>query len=483
MAIEESDGSGHPRRPGWRGLLVSPAVVGTVLSALVLAAAVVVGVRVTQHSAAAPTAFDASAARAGVDVSLREMSIQPAKIAVPAGSHLVLRVTNNGTIHHDLRLSSGKQTAMLAPGQTATLDVGTVSASLKGWCTVPGHRQSGMQLSIVIAQPSSASAGPSAAGSGPASTGMAGMADMGTPASDPASGTDAVSPNLAADPGAGWKAPDASLPAVPSGTVHDVTWHIKNVTRSVAPGVQQQLWTFDGSVPGPVLHGRVGDTFNVTVVNDTAMEHNLDFHAESGPPAKVMVQIPPGGSHTYRFVAEHAGAWLYHCGTEPMLQHMGNGMYGALIIDPPGLHPVGAEYVLVGSELFFGPQGQSGDYPKMLADKPDAVVFNGYPFAYAHSPLPAKVGQPVRIWLVDAGPSRALSFHVVGASFNTVYIDGHYELDAGNAADGAAQTLPVDPGDGGFVELTFDQPGTYPFLTHDMADAARGATGAIEVGR
>jgi nitrite reductase (NO-forming) len=233
-----------------------------------------------------------------------------------------------------------------------------------------------------------------------------------------------------------------------------------------------------------VLHGRVGDTFNVTVINDTDMAHNIDFHAESGPPAKVMTPIPAGGTHTYSFVAQHAGAWLYHCAVEPMLLHMGNGMYGALIIDPPNLRPAAAQYVLVGSEFFFGPQGQIGDYAKMLADKPDTVVFNGYPFAYQHAPLKAQAGQLVRVWVVDAGPNRSLAFHVVGAPFSTTYLNGAYILNDGKSAgvtSGAAQTLPVDPGDGGFVELTFSEAGSYPFLTHSMADATLGASGAFTV--
>ncbi|MGH8891353.1 MAG: hypothetical protein ACRDV3_16520, partial [Acidothermaceae bacterium] len=89
--------------------------------------------------------------------------------------------------------------------------------------------------------------------------------------------------------------------------------------------------------------------------------------------------------------------------------------------------------------------------------------------------------QLVRIWIVDAGPSRSLAFHVVGAPFSTTYLDGSYLLDAARALGGAAQTLPVDPGDGGFVDLTFTAAGDYPFLSHDMSDATRGAMGSFHV--
>lgn len=164
-----------------------------------------------------------------------------------------------------------------------------------------------------------------------------------------------------------------------------------------------------------------------------------------------------------------------------MLQHMANGMYGALIVDPPDLAPVSQEFALVGSQFFFGPQGQIGDYAKMLADTPDAVVFNGYPYAYQHQPLHARSAHPVRIWVIAAGPNRGLSFHVVGAPFTTSYLDGAYLLRPGGPAHAGAQALALAPGAGGFVELTFDRPGTYPFLTHTMNDAHLGASGLFEV--
>jgi nitrite reductase (NO-forming) len=355
------------------------------------------------------------------------------------------------------------------------LDAGVITKALDGWCTVPGHRAAGMTMRIVLGNEQSS---PAPKSSEPGT----GMADMpGMSSSTASAGPDAVSSNLAGTPPDSWRPIDATLAPVGPGTVHNVTWDIKDVKLTVAPGVTQTMWTFDGTVPGPVLHGHVGDAFNVTVHNDTAMTHNIDFHAEEGPPAAVMTPIAPGASHTYHFVAKHAGAWLYHCAVEPMLMHMGNGMYGALIIDPPDLAPAAEQYVLVGSELFFGPQGGVGDYAKMLADEPDAVVFNGFPFAYQHVPLQAHVGDRVRVWVVDAGPTRSLAFHVVGAPFDTTYLDGAYTLRAGNVEHGGAQTLPVDPGDGGFVEFTFTQAGSYPFLTHAMADAVIGASGTFDV--
>lgn len=470
-----------------RGL--TSTIAGSVIGVAILVAAVVyansgsdaASTGTAGAGASSADVITAAEAAAGVDVSLVEMRIVPSHLVVESGAKLVLNVTNNGTMRHDLHLETGPTTPVLDPGQTAVLDAGVISAEVQGWCTLPGHRAAGMTMSISVVSPGAGPGGSSTA------SGMAGMDHTGaatgagslTPAAN-----DAVSQGLSADPPAGWRPIDASLPPAAGTTVHDVTWHIKDVVTAVAPDVTQTLWTFDGRVPGPVLRGAVGDRFNVTVVNDTAMTHNIDFHAESGPPSKVMTPIPPGQTHTYTFVATHAGAWLYHCSTEPMLMHMGNGMYGALIIDPPGLPKADAEYVLVGSELFFGPEGDIGDYAKMATDKPDAVVFNGYPFAYSHAPLTAKVGELVRIWVVDAGPSRSISFHVIGAPFTTEYLNGAYLLKDGQSEggeSGGAQTLPVDPGNGGFVELRFTEAGTYPFLSHVMADAVVGASGAFTV--
>jgi nitrite reductase (NO-forming) len=492
--------SHDPAAPGVGGAIDSPgrrhvpAIAGSLIGIAILVSAVLYANSGSDAASTASAAghhssagvISAAEAAAGIDVSLVEMRIVPSHLVVEAGAKLVLNVTNNGTMRHDLALATGPATPVLDPGQTAVLDAGVISAAVQGWCTLPGHRAAGMTLSITVA------AGVDGAAASGSESGMAGMdhpggmAGMGGAGTLTPSGNDAVSQNLAAEPPAGWTPIDATLPPAPNSTVHDVTWHIKDVKTAVAPDVTQLLWTFDGRVPGPALRGKVGDRFNVTVVNDAAMTHNIDFHVESGPPATVMTPIDPGKTHTYSFVATHAGAWLYHCSTEPMLMHMGNGMYGALIIDPPDLPKADAEFILVGSELFFGPEGDVGDYAKMAADKPDAVVFNGYPFAYTHAPLTAKVGELVRIWVVDAGPSRSLSFHVIGAPFTTEYLNGAYLLKDGRSAggeSGAAQTLPVDPGNGGFVELRFADAGTYPFVSHAMADAVIGASGSFTVTR
>jgi nitrite reductase (NO-forming) len=195
-----------------------------------------------------------------------------------------------------------------------------------------------------------------------------------------------------------------------------------------------------------------------------------------------MRTIAPGESLRYRFRATRAGVWMYHCSTRPMSAHIANGLFGAVVIEPRGLPPADRSYVLVQSELYLGSPDGPVDAGKLAAETPDAVVFNGYARQYDHRPLPARVGERVRIWVLDAGPNRATSFHVVGGQFDTVWIEGDYLLER-RRGRGGAQTLSLGAAQGGFVEISFPEPGTYPFLSHVMVDAERGARGTFRVTR
>jgi nitrite reductase (NO-forming) len=256
--------------------------------------------------------------------------------------------------------------------------------------------------------------------------------------------------------------------------------------------VSQRLWTSDGTAPGPTLHGRVGDVFEITLVNGGSIGHSIDFHAGALAPDQPMRTIAPGESLVYRFTATRAGVWMYHCSSMPMSAHIANGMFGAVVIEPADLPAVDRSYVLVQSELYLGPQGgtvdlgklgpQRGtvDVDRLRAEQPDAVVFNGYANQYDHRPLTARVGERVRIWVLDAGPNRAGAFHVVGGQFDTVYAEGGYRLRP-DAGAGGSQVFALAPSQGGFVELTLPEAGHYPFVSHSMVDAERGAHGIIAV--
>jgi nitrite reductase (NO-forming) len=166
-----------------------------------------------------------------------------------------------------------------------------------------------------------------------------------------------------------------------------------------------------------------------------------------------------------------------------MSLHIANGMFGAVVIDPSHLPAVDREYLLVQSELYLGQSVESGSDPaKVNAERPDAVLFNGFANQYDHDQLPAKVGERVRLWVLDAGPDRASSFHVVGGQFDTVFREGSYALKPGRAGSvGGAQSLGLLPAQGGFVELVLPEAGHYPFVSHVMVDAERGAHGVLDV--
>ncbi|MFD4994496.1 multicopper oxidase domain-containing protein [Cellulosimicrobium cellulans] len=417
-----------------------------------------------------------------VQVEAADMRFVPDTISVPAGDRLVVELTNTDDDVHDLVLADGATSGRVAPGETATLDVGVVSGDLDGWCSVAGHRLMGMTLTIDVegADGSGGSGGMLAADDagtdahgGHASTGSAGADSL-----------DASDVDLMARPGDGFTARDATLaPAEtdPSGApvVHRRTLTVTEAVQEVAPGVEQTVWTFGGTAPGPVLRGKVGDVFEIALVNDGTVGHSIDFHAGALAPDEPMRTIAPGESLVYRFTATRAGIWMYHCSTMPMSLHIANGMFGAVIVDPPDLAPVDREYVVVQSELYLGAQGASADDVKVAAAEPDLLVFNGYANQYRYDPLAARVGERVRVWVLDAGPNRSSAFHVVGGQFDTVYHEGAYSLPAGSS--GGSQVLGLLPAQGGFVELAFPEAGTYPFVTHAMSDAERGASGAFAV--
>lgn len=407
------------------------------------------------HAAqSAPVSGVSAQSGIAVPVQLNEFSIDPSVITIAPGADLVLSVHNSGHMTHDLRLDGMRGTRMLTAGQQQTVDFGRIDHDTQAWCTVAGHRAAGMTLQIHVAS------GNTEAMAMPTATTRAGD---GTATSPPPT----------------WHAYDPTLKPVAGGTVHDVTLRVQETTTQVAPGVRQQVWTYNGTVPGPVLHGRVGDVFDVHVINDTAMEHSIDFHAGQVDPQAVMKPIPPGGELTYQFTAEHAGIWMYHCGTAPLIQHVAMGMYGAVVIDPPNLPAAGTSLVLVQSEFYLGPSGGVPSMSKLLAADPDFVVFNGYANQYTDAPIHVRAGQRVRIWVLNAGPNEPSAFHVVGVQFDTVFKEGAYLLTRGNAADGAAQELDLQPGEGGFVEFTPPAPGMYTIIDHRLADAQRGAVGTL----
>jgi len=392
-----------------------------------------------------------------IEVELGDLFVKPSSIEVAAGTEVVVSVTNNGAMAHDLKLLGETGTDLLQPGESQEVSLGVVDETTQAWCTVPGHKEAGMVLDINVTG-SSHSGDPTSAGD--------------------ASGAEI---DFAAEPAPDFVPYDPELAPAPGGREHEVTFHATETVMEVAPGVTQELWTFNDLVPGPVLHGKVGDLFTITLVNDGKLGHSIDFHASKVAWNDEMRTIEPGESLVYQFEAKYAGVFMYHCGTAPALHHIGNGMFGAIVIDPPTLAPVDHEYVLVQSELYPGPEGQPGDLTAMQHEDHSAVVFNGYVNQYQHHPIRVEPGERVRVWVLDAGPSENSAFHIVGTVFDTVFKEGTYLLQP-DARRGGAQVLDLQPAQGGFVEFTFDEAGLYPIVTHKFANVGKGALGLFQAG-
>lgn len=272
---------------------------------------------------------------------------------------------------------------------------------------------------------------------------------------------------------------NAQAPTAPQGTTVNLTLTVKEVLVAIAPGVAYHAWTFNGTVPGPVLRVRQGQFVHFTLINDGSMPHSIDFHAAQTPWSVNYQPIAPGKSFSFTWQANYPGVFMYHCGAPVTIYHMANGMYGSIIVDPASGWAPAREFVLVQSE-FYTAQLSDGSYSvdptKLEAGNPDYVTFNGYANQYKDSPLVAKAGQRIRLFLVNAGPTLFSAFHVIGAIFSDTYIDGN----PANHLVGD-QTVTIPPGGGVVVELTIPQAGLYPFVTHSFADVDKGAIGVLKI--
>ncbi|HEX4868535.1 MAG TPA: multicopper oxidase domain-containing protein [Acidimicrobiales bacterium] len=452
-----TDSQARTRGPGW---LLAPAAVALVMTmAVAILAVVLVG---TDGEGGASAASGRSGQPMVLDVELGDLFVKPSSVDVPAGTELIVRVRNTGAMAHDLKLQGETGTELLDPGANQEVSLGVMEETTQAWCTVPGHKEAGMVLEINVT-------GGSSSGAMDDGSGSAAATDTG------------ATIDFAAETAADWQPYDPALAPAPGGTNHELTLHATETVKEVAPGVTQELWLFNDQFPGPALRGKVGDIFTVTLVNDGKMGHSIDFHASKVAWNDEMRTIQPGESLVYQFEAKHAGVWMYHCGTAPALHHIGNGMFGAVIIDPPDLAPVDHEYLFVQSELYLGADGKPGDLTKMQNEDFDAVVFNGYVNQYQHAPIRVEPGQRIRAYVLDAGPSENSAFHIVGTIFDTVYKEGSYLLRP-DASEGGSQVLDLQPAQGGFVEFSFDEAGLYLIVTHKFSNVGKGALGIFQAG-
>ena len=297
----------------------------------------------------------------------------------------------------------------------------------------------------------------------------------------------APAPKLAAAKGMNYehfRPVDPTLPAVPSGPVKKFTvsvdQHVVQVSPDLAP-VEAWTYTVNGkSYPGtaasPPMVVNQGDKVQITFVNGTAkdgvnMAHSIDVHAAELAPNLNYIDVAPGAKKLITFTAKYPGVFMYHCATQPVLMHTGAGMTGMLVVKPHGLPTVAKELWVVQGEYYIGQPGGLADIAKMQAENPDVVAFNGYANQYKYAPISVPVGQPIRMYVLNTGPSKWSAFHVIGTLFDTVDEEG--------VISHGAQTISLAPSQGAVVTFTLPEAGNYSFVTHNFGDMVKGAAGVL----
>ncbi|MDH3724996.1 MAG: multicopper oxidase domain-containing protein [Thermoleophilia bacterium] len=281
------------------------------------------------------------------------------------------------------------------------------------------------------------------------------------------------------------RAPHTPFPAEapPRSTtrVHTIEFEVDEHLLEIAPDRTMLAWTFNepgepGRIPGPVVRVTEGDRVDFTLRNTGTLQHSMDFHAAKISWSRHYGPVDVGETATFSFTAKIPGVFMYHCGVPPVLLHIGQGQQGTIIVDPAdeSLLPPAREFVIVQTDLYPGKNGEISDFAQLEAATPELVVFNGYASQYTgKDALKIKKGERVRVFVQNAGPSRWSAFHVIGALFDRVFLEGIYPE---NLTRGS-QTLNLSPSQGAVVEFTVEEEGTYPFVSHDFHDATKGALG------
>ena len=319
-------------------------------------------------------------------------------------------------------------------------------------CTVPGHRQAGMEGKLIV--------------------GKGGAADP-------------ALVNLVSVV----RSPD-DLPAPITRTTPEkltVALETVEVLARLADGTSYTFWTFNGKIPGPFVRVRVGDTVEVHLKNalNSTMNHSVDFHAVTGPGGgAVATQTKPGGETMFTFQALNPGLYVYHCATPMVAHHISNGMYGMILVEPEeGLPAVDREFYVMQGEIYtaekMGVKGNNTfSVDKLLDEDPEYFTLNGAVGALTQEhPLKAKVGETVRIFFGTGGPNFTSSFHVIGEIFDRVYNQG--SLTSAPLTD--VQTTTVPPGGSTMVEFKLEVPGRFILVDHALSRMERGLAGYLLV--
>ena len=354
----------------------------------------------------------------------------------------------------------------------------TKAGSFKFICSVPGHREIGMEGVLEVAGRTAAVAVPEAAVKPVAAKSGASARAALVPGIAPAA-TDAVS--VAMDPNAVPKPLGARAPQL-------VKYEIQTVELNgkLDDGSTFTYWTFDKKVPGPMLRVKQGDTVELTLTNakNSKAVHSIDLHSVTGGHGGgEHTQVAPGQSKTVRFQVLNPGLYVYHCATASVPHHISAGMYGLILVEPPeGLPAVDREFYVMQGDLYTshaaGTKGHHAYSPERASDElPTFYTFNGSVGALTKEhKLKAKVGETVRIYFGVGGPNKVSSFHVIGEIFDKVYSEGSI-----SAVKKDVQTTLVAPGGATIVDFKVNYPGKFVLVDHALSRVGKGLAGVLEV--
>lgn len=399
------------------------------------------------------------------------------QLTANVGDTVRLTVINGDPIAHDLTITEFNVTTgqMVEDEQTITLEfVATMPGDFVYFCSIPGHREIGMFGTLRV-------------------TGTVEVGDRAELAASQGSEMDhamAVIAPAAADAVSVVRNPaDVPPPIEDRGPItHRIDMNTVEVTGVLADGTTFNYFTFDGTVPGPMLRVRVGDTVDFHLHNDptSLFPHSIDLHSVTGPGGgAVYTQTLPGGETSFTFQALNPGLYVYHCATASIPHHISSGMYGLILVEPPGgLPPVDREFYVMQGDIYtefpFGTAGhQPFSIPHMSDEDADYLVFNGAVGGLTSDEhaLRANVGETVRIYFGVGGPNYTSSFHVIGEIFDRVYENA--SLTSPPLTN--VQTTLVPTGGATIVEFAVEVPGRYILVDHSLSRLERGLAGFLIV--
>jgi nitrite reductase (NO-forming) len=282
------------------------------------------------------------------------------------------------------------------------------------------------------------------------------------------------------------------VPQIQDGDTIEVKFDVTHQLFQVSKTVAYTAWMFGGSVPGPVLRVKVGQTVKFSMTdrsNDTMqhmamqmnmmpMPHSIDFHSAMVNPEDKYRSINPGETIRFTWTANYPGVFMYHCGTPMVLMHMIYGMVGMVIVEPKEGYPgkVDREFAIVQNEYYLKSQGgvYIPDTASARLKQPSFVTFNGKVGQYVINPLKVKAGERIRLYVLNVGPNNATNFHIIGTILDKVWLDGNPR----NELVGM-QSVYLGPASGAVIEFVIPEKGRYTFVDHSFADADMGAVGAF----